>query len=305
MAFDLFLQQLENQLNHNESVLWDCDWEKVSFSCVFFLIRWLKNWIGWSSVVGYKCAVSAFLFLLLLIVVAKHRHNYTWLVCFAGQIKLKLKTKVHNRQFFFLFTSFNQIWYYSENAIRSIAASKWTKEQTLPTAQQYIKSKCNSLSFFGVWLIKDGALLWFYSVFFSSITVWRMFRLTALNHWKKNWRKTNASNAVALNLFLSLCIFLQSNGSTHCVYSVMDNKRYILPVPTLFFFSLALKQQYITCWKVAALLFVSGIQCLHIFWNSNEVNTQRNYKFQNETEYISQNGGCYCYRKLSCVEKPP
>lgn len=53
---------------------------------------------------------------------------------------------------------------------------------------------------------------------------------------KKNWRKTNASNAVALNLFLSVCIFLQSNGSTHCVYSVMDNKRYILPVPTLLFF---------------------------------------------------------------------
>lgn len=169
------------------------------------------NWVikcCWLQV----CGQCISFFVLLLIVVAKHRHNYTWLVCFAGQIKLKLKTKVHNRQFF-LFTSFNQIWYFSENAIRSIAASKWIKEQTLPTAQQYIKSKCNSLSFFCVWLIRDGALLWFYSVFFSKHHSLKDVSFNCLEPLKKNWRKTNASNA--LNLFLSLCIFLQSNGSTH------------------------------------------------------------------------------------------
>lgn len=135
MAFDLFLQQLENQLNHNESVLWDCDWEKVSFLCVFFLIRWLKNWIGWSSVVGYKCAVSAFLFLLLLIVVAKHRHNYTWLVCFAGQIKLKLKTKVHNRQCFFVhFIQPNMVFFWECNSLNcSIQMNKRTNTSNSPT----------------------------------------------------------------------------------------------------------------------------------------------------------------------------
>lgn len=154
-----------------------------------------------------------------------------------------------------------------------------------------------------MWLIRDGALLWFYSVFFSKHHSLKDVSFNCLEPLKKNWRKTNASNA--LNLFLSLCIFLQSNGSTHTAYIPSWTMRDIFYLCRHCFFSLALKQQYITCWKVAALLFVSGIQCLHIFWNSNEVNTQRNYKFENETEYISQNGGCYCYRKLSCVEKPP
>lgn len=184
LAFDLFLQQLENQLNHNESVLWDCDWEKVSFLCFlsYLLVKEL-NWVikcCWLQV----CGQCISFFLLLLIVVAKHRHNYTWRFSFAGQIKLKLKTKVHNRQFFscslhstkygiFLRMQFAQLQHPNE------------QKTTLPTAQQHIKSKCNSLSFFGVWLIRDGALLWFYSVFLSSTTVWRMFHFTALNHWKK------------------------------------------------------------------------------------------------------------------------
>lgn len=180
-------------------------------------------------------SVHFFFFSLLLIVVAKHRHNYTWLVCFAGQIKLKLKTKVHNRQCFFVhFIQPNMVLFWECNSLNcSIQMNKRTNTSNSPT----IHKKQVQQSFF-FWCVTNKRRCSFMVLFRFFLQAPQFEGCFVQLPWtieKKKWRKTNASNAVALNLFLSLCIFLQSNGSTHCVYSVMDNKRYILPVPTLLF----------------------------------------------------------------------
>lgn len=91
------------------------------------------NWVikcCWLQVCG-QC-IS---FLLLLIVVAKHCHNCTWLVCFAGQIKLKLKTKVHNRQCFFVhFIQPNMVFFWECNSLNcSIQMNKRTNTSNSPT----------------------------------------------------------------------------------------------------------------------------------------------------------------------------